>query len=65
MNIEINHHRVPAIKFRALGTQYPTGKYIEAYIETLQTMSYWFELHIDGIEITWYRVTQHSKGEEE
>lgn len=65
MDIRINHHGVPAIKFRALGTHYPTGNYQEAYMEAFQRMSYWFELHIDGLEITWFANYDYTREEEE
>lgn len=54
MNIEINHHNVPSIKFRALGTHYPTGEYKQSFNTSRNMLLRWFVLVIDGIEITWY-----------
>lgn len=51
---EITHNDVPDIKFRALGTHYPTGKYKKSYNKDLQASLSWFVLEIDGLEITWY-----------
>lgn len=52
---EITHHNVPAIKFRALQTQYPTGQYVQSYNQSKEQWLAWFVLEIDGITITWYR----------
>lgn len=53
-SFEIIHHDVPAIKFRALGTHYPTGKYKKSYNKDMHATLHWFVLEIDGLEITWY-----------
>ena len=62
-SFEINHHSVRMIKFRALGTHYPTGKYKKAYNKEMDATLKWFVLEIDCLEITWY--SDWIKGEEE
>ncbi len=47
-SVEINHHDVPMIKFRALGTHYPTGKYKKSHNKDLKRTLHWFVLEIDG-----------------
>ena len=65
MRVEINHYDTPAIKFRALKTHYPTGKYLQRYNDAYERWTCWFELNIDGVSITWFADDTYVVAEEE
>lgn len=65
MNVKINHYNTSAIKFKALKRHYPTGNYDESYNEVMKRRICWFELYIDGLEITWFADEDYTRSEEE